>query len=50
MQTKVLGVITWNIDMGAANITPTQQILKLQNFAAKVALANAAKVDHATPF
>ena len=35
---------------GSANKTHMQQIQKLQNFAAKVALGGGAKRDHVTPF
>ena len=51
MHTLVLSIINYGIKIwGTTNITLTQQIQKLQNFAAKVALGNGAKFDHATPF
>lgn len=51
MNTLALSIINYGIKIwGTANITHIQQVQKLQNFAAKVALGNGTKFDHATPF
>lgn len=51
MLSLVLSIINYGIKVwGAANETHVQQIQKLQNFAAKVALGGAAKHGHVTPF
>ncbi len=51
VQSLVLSIINYGIKIwGTANKTHMQQIQKLQNFAAKVALGGGAKRDHATPF
>ncbi len=51
MQTLVLSIINYGLKIwGTTNATLTQHIQKLQNFAAKVALGNGTKFDHATPF
>ena len=51
VQSLVLSIINFGIRIwGTANTTRLQQIQKLQNFAAKVALGGGAKHDRATPF
>ncbi len=51
MQSIVLRIINYSTDIcDTTNLTRTQQIQKLQNFAAKVAAGGGAGGDHATPF
>lgn len=51
VQSLALSIINYAIKIwGTANKTHIQQIQKLQNFAAKVALGGGAKHDHVTPF
>ena len=51
VQSLVLSIINYGIKTwGTANKSHMQQIQKLQNFAAKVALGGGTKRDHVTPF
>ena len=51
IQSLVLSIINYGIKVwGTTSKTLLNQIQKLQNFAAKVALGGAAKHEHATPF
>ncbi len=51
IQSLVLSIINYGIKIwGTANMTHMNQVQKLQNFAAKVALGGGARRDHATPY